>query len=1245
MKRLLKILLAMLGVLLLLLVMAAALTQTRRFRDWLRDRIVELSRQKLNGRLTLGRLEGNLISHFELFDLKIEREHETVLHIPRIEFGFSAAELWHRRIWINQLIIDRPVIFLRQRPDSSWNVQDLIVTDTTAIWPVVLPVIRIREAEVNVAPRDSTSFFFQRRVQQLNATLLVEYRPAQTVLEVRQLAFVLGDFPLAVHHLQAHLEQTAGSIRIEDFHLTCGGSKLAGELLVRDFTQPFYRVQLSAAPLQLDDVRALVPALPARGPVELHLNVAGSRDSVHAALDFQHASGEGRLLAHARHAATDTAFQLIADLRHADLAGLLPGYGPRSDLNLSLRLAADRLRLDSLHAHLSLEADSSRLADHLLSSLRLEGSAADNQMAASLSLRTPMGEISGQGRMADWTRAQRFTADLAVQRLNLAAFTSDTTLASDLNFTVNLRGEHLHLDSLSAGGSLKLLPSQMWGIDLAAAEAGFQSRAGEMVLDTLRLQTSAGQFEVEGRFNRHRVHLLHFLVQPGGLEPLRHFLAADTLQARGVLGGTVQGPFDSLLVHGGFRLSHVQFNAAGANSLTGEFTFQQADGTGTVQASCRALRLAAAALDSAKLSASFDAAATDFAAEVWYNSAGSGVISGRYVFGDTARLVVRHAQIDLYDRTWETSGDTLAIDLAPETFVFHHLALRSGPEHFELDGRLSLAGAESLRVSVAGLDLARYARFLGLADQVNGILDVETLVSGTAQAPRLDGHFLISNGRLAKFAYQSWAGTFDYQDEKLAWTFGLQQHSADSLTGEGFLPLRLRLDGAPLQVYRNRPLRMQVDAQKLDLSFLQAFTHRIQNLHGTLACDVEILGTLSHPRPSGAIRIFDGAFRLPANRTNYHDLRLTMSLQPEVMELPFLEVMGDRGKLSASGTLRLTENGEIASLAGMVHARDFPLSNNRVLELRIDTDTTRLHGDANGLRYAGAVTIDRAIYYLRGIQSGRVLQIDEAELQPQQAPPAQTDKSPWQRLLDTIHGELKIHMPRNTWVRGPGINLELNGELDLVQQGGDYLLYGAIAIVRGTYELYGKKFTVRSGRLIFQGDYTTAVQIDLLASYVFRHGKERHEMFVKITGALANPQIAFSLDNDDKAIEQKDAISYILFNVPAQGYGIDLTGTAGSVVSGLVSQQLSQSLGQSLKLDVIEFGSGEELTPGSVLVGKYITNELFVSVSQDFSSFNSADALRVTLELEILRQFFLQATRGGKDEKDTGFDVIWKKEW
>jgi len=136
-------------------------------------------------------------------------------------------------------------------------------------------------------------------------------------------------------------------------------------------------------------------------------------------------------------------------------------------------------------------------------------------------------------------------------------------------------------------------------------------------------------------------------------------------------------------------------------------------------------------------------------------------------------------------------------------------------------------------------------------------------------------------------------------------------------------------------------------------------------------------------------------------------------------------------------------------------------------------------------------------------------------------------------------------------------------------------------------------------------------------------------------------------------LNYSDILSLLLFNTSFEELSLsfrrnvedELRTAATGVVTGMVSQQLSKSIGKSLNLDVIEFSSGQELAEGSLLVGKYITDDIFVSFGQDFSSFSSADALRVALEYEIARSLFLQGAKGGRQEKETGFDLIWKWEW
>ncbi|GEM_PF-2786143 len=86
---------------------------------------------------------------------------------------------------------------------------------------------------------------------------------------------------------------------------------------------------------------------------------------------------------------------------------------------------------------------------------------------------------------------------------------------------------------------------------------------------------------------------------------------------------------------------------------------------------------------------------------------------------------------------------------------------------------------------------------------------------------------------------------------------------------------------------------------------------------------------------------------------------------------------------------------------------------------------------------------------------------------------------------------------------------------------------------------------------------------------------------------------------------------------------------------------------QALQADrekIIEFEGNKNWRESRFVVGKYITNDLFLSVEQDFSLNRSNELApkQVFLEYEIARFLFLQAIRG--DEKSTGFNLICKIE-
>jgi autotransporter translocation and assembly factor TamB len=485
------------------------------------------------------------------------------------------------------------------------------------------------------------------------------------------------------------------------------------------------------------------------------------------------------------------------------------------------------------------------------------------------------------------------------------------------------------------------------------------------------------------------------------------------------------------------------------------------------------------------------------------------------------------------------------------------------------------------------------------------------------------------------------------------------------LTGEGYLPMNLGLNNTGEVLYDNRPIRIQAATSGIetgiDLAFLQTLTSRARQVKGTLVFDIKLENTLRAPRATGVMRVIDGAFNVPEYGVIYKDVQLVASIDSAYIKVNDFQVQSEKGGLKAKGQFKY-DKGVIGEASGALTATDFLALRTRDMEVRLDANISAT-GNTEGARYSGDITVDRSRFFLPALQQSAVIQLEEknadssAPADSAKAAAAKPDANDaMQRWLQNLHGELKIKIPRNTWIRGPELNAEIDGTLDFTQEGSNqFFLFGTLHIVRGNYELFGKRFDISSGQITFQGD-PYAPQFELAAKHVFRApggDREKKSIEVKISGSLANPQIQFLRDGGP--LDEKNAIANLIFGVDfdqlfySQTQEIETelgkssegkyAAAAKGLISGLVSQELAKSLGRSLNLDVIEFQGAGDLSQTSVLVGKYITNDLFISFEQE------PEGRVFSLELELFKYLFLQAAHGGEENRKTGFDLIWKVDW
>jgi translocation and assembly module TamB len=98
---------------------------------------------------------------------------------------------------------------------------------------------------------------------------------------------------------------------------------------------------------------------------------------------------------------------------------------------------------------------------------------------------------------------------------------------------------------------------------------------------------------------------------------------------------------------------------------------------------------------------------------------------------------------------------------------------------------------------------------------------------------------------------------------------------------------------------------------------------------------------------------------------------------------------------------------------------------------------------------------------------------------------------------------------------------------------------------------------------------------------------------------------------------------------------------AGKAAASILASQLTNFLGEKLAVDYIEVKSDGGFDNATVVVGKYITNDLFVSYEQRFGETHEEDLAKyeVKLEYELFRFLFFELNNSSRA---SGFDVIFK---
>ncbi|MCZ6767051.1 MAG: translocation/assembly module TamB domain-containing protein [bacterium] len=438
----------------------------------------------------------------------------------------------------------------------------------------------------------------------------------------------------------------------------------------------------------------------------------------------------------------------------------------------------------------------------------------------------------------------------------------------------------------------------------------------------------------------------------------------------------------------------------------------------------------------------------------------------------------------------------------------------------------------------------------------------------------------------------------------------------------GSIPFRVGL--GENRAVGDTPLDFSADIQADDLSALKDYFSQVAAARGRFNGNLRITGTVDAPVFDGRMQLRECGFRLAGTEEVFRDVEADLTIRQNRIDLTRVAgAEGRKGSISGLGSAHI-DGFSLKDYQVTLDMSDFSLSTIPDVEL---TQSGQLRissvvGPDGRIvpSLTGAITVKQAtISKSFGSQGGRP---DDFTLP--------TESPSW--LCN-----LEIEAPKNVWIRNPDFRMEVGGNIILMRdQQGLYFL-GDLQVLRGSYSLYGNKFTITEGNFDFSTANKLRPQIHIGAYTRHQSGNTNNRIFVDLSWPADKPEPQIILSYSEPGYSEADLWRMLGGQVVG-----DLTtvGTAQNIASNYLERILSTQMAD-MTVEVESRALGSDGTTGnlerelSIAVGKYLSEDLYFKYRQGLSS-SPTSAINVEYRMSrliLLRSEIIRHSRRGLQGK------------
>ncbi|GAB4321991.1 MAG: hypothetical protein Kow0074_13200 [Candidatus Zixiibacteriota bacterium] len=1280
-----------------LAVMAVGLTQTQWFRNYLRDMIVDQANESLNGSLAIERLSGPVFGSVTLHGIMLTQTRDTVATIESITVDFDLWSLLNKSVMIEHLIIAHPHLNLVQRGDGTWNIAaiatapspaDSTATDTVADfkWTIALADVRINDGSAQIISSDS---LIPTRIDRLDLRAEGVYSTEKQSVTVNELRFAASEPSFHVEELRASVSFVDSTAVFDTVVVTTEYNRISAAGRYEFRAIPSGRLVLSVDSLDLRDLaRFAAVDLPPVQP-SLRLDAKLIQDSLKATVTVQdreqHVTVSGWAAPLLR-GLTDTtgttlSYDVQTDLKVKRVQQWVSDTLATGDVDGTISLRGSGLDPRGAAIDANLRISRASIRGFAIDSAHVVGTYTNDSADVDLSARGPFGALTFTGTLAAMTDRFRYNIELTTQRLNVQSFFDHATPETDLSMHVAARGEDYEPTKATGRASVSMVSAQVGEARFDTLTADIQFNPNLITIDTFYIVGPPGSLAGSGTLGLDRRGSFRVQGDIGEVNWLSAWLDTESLGLSGHIMAQIDGSFDSLGVSGTLAVSHLQYDTYTADSLTGQFGVVYADSVvhGNYQLRIDNLAVSDYLIPTTSVSGTVTPAHHTADLRTQLSSNISLALQADYRQDSIAEILASNIRLLLGDQEWTSQDKSARLRLAPDFYELSNVWLvcantdyaKDSPEEqsVAIEGTYHFDSTHTVAVSTRNVALAPLITLIDPTQSIGGYLSLDLTSTGAVTNPELHGIGTIRMGGVNEYRFDSLSTKFSVTEHLARANATLHVQGPESLVVALTVPVAMLTDTTARAP--DTGLDLRVRSYGFTLSILRAFGYTVENAEGDLSIDIGAIGSLDDPRFEGTVRLTDGRVRAPSYGVDYRNIGALIRFDSTRADLTELVVHRDNGTLRATGTAEFGRgllSGRLDAADLRMTANEFYVVRHNHYEVQISADAS-IGGPVTDPEYGGTITVRRSNVYLpalsQDISEGSSASVpilvaalgDTAVAADTMSLPAPTPSDTTAAIpsdyLKNLRGRLTIRFPRNTWLRDDDMNIEIEGQLDVVKDGPEFELFGTIDVVRGDYRLYGKKFRIEEGRLTFEGGATVNPRLAIDAIYTFRTpAREKRDLTLSIGGRAESPTLSFTLDGTQ--IGEGDAVSYIVFGrsiaeltsgqrSAISDEGDTKTEIAKGAIASLLAGQLTETLGSGFNLDVIEINAQSDWKSASFVVGKYITTDLFVSYQRGLGATRDDDEIVpevVTLEYELSRHLFFQLVAA--DARKSGFDIILK---